>query len=114
VNGGLYVSAGAAVYWAPVPDSNGNATAPFINILAAPTRSKIAGLAFNVAPGASSGVVYAALQTGSQGGSIVRYTFSQSTPVTAPTLTGQSVFVDSSSDPDFTDTPEFLVYQPDP
>ncbi len=118
VNGGMYVSAGAALYWAPIPNSDGSSAGPFVSILPAPSGSKIAGLAFNVAlnelTGTWAGTVYVALQTGAQGGSIMQYTFAQSSSSTAPTLTNGAVFVDQSIDKNFTDTPEFLVYQPDP
>jgi hypothetical protein len=103
-NGGLFVSAGATLYWGSLPQSPSSASLSLQTITPPPPAGapvKIGGIAFH---GASS--VYVPYQTGTgginPGGSIYSYSVSQQNP---PVLTNGTAIV-----PSLSDTPEFVLH----
>jgi hypothetical protein len=111
-NGGLYASAGGALYWSPLPASSASPKLAFQNVLAAPGSTKIGGITFDQSNAAATAYVCFQLGTGAAvGGTIQTYSFTQASSATAPSFTGGAVF--ASSPTDFQDTPEFVLYLPD-
>jgi hypothetical protein len=116
-NGGLYVSAGPTLYWAPLPASTSQlpvSTSSAVVILnpialTSPSGEKIGGISFD---GVST--VYVPFQTSTggkttgktkPGGSIYNYTITQQSQSALPVLSNAKGFVASLSD-----TPEFVLY----
>lgn len=102
-SGGLYVSAGSALYWSALASPPTAAGLKFQSVLAAPANNKVGGVAFD----AKSNVAYVAFQdgTGTTGtGSI--YSYPLGTPVAAPPVFGAATKVADS----LPDTPEFLLF----
>jgi hypothetical protein len=101
-NGGLYVSAGATLYWGSLPSTSSTSIA-LTAITPTPPSSglKIGGISFDDASN-----VYVPYQTGSggnnPGGSIYSYTVGAQSP---PVLSNATAFAT-----DLTDTPEFVLY----
>jgi hypothetical protein len=101
-NGGLYVSAGTALYWGQLPASTSSAslTLQAITPTSPSAGFKIGGISFD---GAST--VYVPYQQGKPaGGSIYSYSVSPQNP---PVLSNATPFV-----PTLKDTPEFVLYLP--
>ena len=112
-NGGLYASASGGLYWAPLPASSASPTLSFQKVLSAPAKIKIGGITFDQAD--ATATVYMCFQEGTGspvGGSIQSFSFGQTSSATPPTFTNGAVFA-SSSQSDFHDTPEFVLYLPD-
>jgi len=109
-NGGLYVSAGSALYWSQLPLSSPSPALSFQSILT--SADKIGGISFNESNAAATVYVCFQLGTGGAvGGSIQAYSVAQSASGTAPALAAGPVI--ASSPKDFQDTPEFVLYLPD-
>lgn len=106
---GLWVSAGAGLYWSPLPASATGASLSFQTIaITVPAGNKVAGISFD---DASS--VYVIFQDGSGGtgtGSIVKCAVTQGTSGAAPTLTMPSGPPFASG---LSDTPEFCLWVSD-
>jgi hypothetical protein len=109
-NGGLYASAGNQLYWSALQSSPTPSGLCFSSILQAPPHKpsyKIGGISFGQA-----GTMYVVFQqgTGSTGsGAIYTYSVTQSSPSSPPSLTGGTQFAAG-----FKDTPEFVLYVPNP
>jgi hypothetical protein len=105
--GGLYVSAGSALYWARPPATTPPAafTLQAIGVPPPAAGEKIGGIAFND----DGSKIYIAFQTGTggddPGGSIYSYRLSQQSPSQKPTLSDAAAVVSSMQD-----TPEFLLH----
>ena len=106
-NGGLYVSAGATLYWGQLPLSPSSASLALQLVALTPPSSgdKIGGISFK-----GSSTVYIPFQKGTgdskkPGGSIYSYSVSQTSPSTLPVLSNGTPFVAS-----LTDTPEFVLH----
>jgi hypothetical protein len=104
-NGGLYVSAGSALYWGQLPQSPPSASLALQTLVlqfpSSKEQLKIGGISFD---GAST--VYLPLQQGTggnnPGGLISSYSVSRQNP---PLLTNGTVFANA-----LPDTPEFVLY----
>jgi len=116
-SGGLYVSAGPALYWTQLPTSASrlpvSTSSPVVTLnpiaLTPPSGEKIGGISFD---GVST--VYIPFQTSTggkktektkPGGSIYSYTVTQQSQSALPVLSNAKAFVSSLSD-----TPEFVLY----
>lgn len=111
-NGGLHVSAGAGLYWSPLPAPGPNPVLTFQAVLSAPASMKIGGIAFDQSNAPATAYVCFQAGTGAAvGGAIETYSFTQSSVVDPPAFTDGATF--ASSPNDFQDTPEFVVYLAD-
>jgi hypothetical protein len=105
--GGLYVSAGPALYWAHLPPNPPPAslTLQAISVTSPEAGNKIGGIAFN----GDGSRIYIPFQKGTggdnPGGSIYSYSFGQPSPSQLPTLSDAAALVSSLQD-----TPEFLLH----
>ena len=105
--GGLYVSAGPALYWAHLPPNPPPASLTLQAISVTPPEAgdKIGGIAFN----GDGSRIYIPFQKGTggdnPGGSIYSYSFGQPSPSQVPTLSDAAALVSSLQD-----TPEFLLH----
>jgi hypothetical protein len=105
--GGLYVSAGPALYWARLPPNPPPASLALQAISVTPPEAgdKIGGIAFND----DTSKIYIPFQKGTggdnPGGSIYSYSLSQPSPSQVPTLSNAVALVSSLQD-----TPEFLLH----
>jgi hypothetical protein len=108
-NGGLYVSAGSALYWGPLPSSQSPSLALQPVALMPPKNNKIGGISFDAGAPAT---VYIPFQEGTGaavGGSINSYSVTQADPSRLPVLSHAAVFVPAGT---VADTPEFVLYWP--
>jgi len=113
-NGGLYVSAGSALYWGQLPQSPPSPQAPALNLdqvdVTPPANHSIGGISFDD----TSSTVYIPFQAGTgdgqtMGGSIHSFKVSPGDPSKPPKLSKEKEFVKSLDD-----TPEFVLYWPGP
>jgi hypothetical protein len=107
---GLYVSAGDQLYWSALSNPPTPSALAFQSVLTAPAGNKVGGVAFAPTPDMAIAVFVAFQQgTGTTGtGSIARYNLAG--PPAAPPVFGTSSTIASQ----LVDTPEFLLYVPDP
>ncbi len=113
-NGGLFAVAGALLYFCPLPASAGGASLAFQKVAVTPPEGNTMG-GISFAAG-SSLTVYVPFQGGTggaNGGSIYSYTVEQSSPSALPVFSSPTLLV-SSGKSTFEDTPEFVLYVPDP
>jgi hypothetical protein len=107
-NGGLYVSAGSALYWGQLPQSPQSASLALQQVaLTPPAGNKIGGISFDEGAPAT---VYIPFQEGTGkavGGSIFSYDVTQQNPSALPVLSNGAAFVSAGT---FADTPEFVLY----
>jgi hypothetical protein len=107
-NGGLYVSAGSALYWGQLPQSPQSASLALQQVaLTPPTGNRIGGISFDEG---SPATVYIPFQEGTGkavGGSIFTYGVTQQNQSTLPVLSNGAAFVPAGT---FADTPEFVLY----
>jgi len=107
-NGGLYVSAGTALYWGQLPQSGQSASLALQQLaLNPPAGNKIGGISFD-----GAATVYIPFQEGTGqavGGSISTYAVAQQDQSTLPILSNGAAFVAAGT---FDDTPEFVLYWP--
>jgi len=105
--GGLYVSAGSALYWAQLPPSPPPPSLALqaISVMPPTAGEKIGGIAFND----DFSKIYIPFQQGTggndPGGSIYSYGLSQQSPSQLPTLSNAVALVSSLKD-----TPEFVLH----
>ena len=112
-NGGLYVVAGALLYWSPLPVSASGAPPAFQAVVVTPPKGNtMGGISFAVGSSVTVYVPFQAGTGGAHGGSIYSYTVKQGSPSTLPVLSGGTLLVRSGAST-FKDTPEFLLYVPD-
>lgn len=117
-NGGLYVSAGALLFWGPLPITVAGAlSGPSLSLtevaLTPPEGNKIGGISFTAdAPPATVYIPFQPGTGGPNGGSIFTYSVTQTTPSTLPVLANGMQFV-TSGPTTYSDTPEFVLYLPD-
>lgn len=108
-NGGLYVAAGPALFWSPLPTSVDAPTLAFQEVaLSLPANmEKVGGISFD-----GKGSVYVPFQTGTggnnQGGAVYSYKVQQTDQATLPLFTKPTLFAG-----DLPDTPEFVLFVPD-
>jgi hypothetical protein len=114
-NGGLWVSAGGLLYWAPAPAYSSSPTLNLGTLTlspAVPSNETIGGISFDSAN--SSATLYIPFQTGTggskPGGSIYTYAVTQSSASSAPVVSSGALFGPTS----LSDTPEFVLYVADP
>lgn len=106
-NSGLYVSAGPALYWTALSTSpNALSFQQILTIPGGVQAQSIGGISFD-----NAGDVYVAFQDGTGGvgsGAIYQYSVQQSSPQSAPVLSGGTAYASG-----FPDTPEFLLFLAD-
>ena len=104
INGGVWVSADANLYWSALPASASGASLSFQQVtILTPSNNKIGGISFD-----GSGNVYVIFQQGTGGtgsGSIGKYAV---TPGSPPSLSNGTIFATINDD-----TPEFCLWVSD-
>jgi len=107
---GLYVSVGNQLYWSPLITTPTPMGLDFQSVLTAPSSYDVGGVAFD----SSSGTAYVAFQDGkgeTGSGVIYSYTLGNLSVPLSPPVFGAGTNLTPTA---LTDTPEFLLFMPNP